>query len=491
MSSYSSENNDTRRVIDLSSNNIGSRLHESLVDSNRAIYTSGMQERSLNEQNIHLVNTLEERSPNDKLLLSPYEEELYRRSLRLSPVTSIAAPIPTVTLLGEDAPPEAGKTALPYMTDFDKFQVEQEKNNKNRRQGLEQNNDSLLSLFTKWPIYSSKKIKQKMNRHNSLKRTHSSVRRKDFSVQSEYAKYNKDKKFIFHKGFSQRHNSVNSLRRNYTKKTHFRKRSRFQNEQELMSYMRYINASQMDITEVITADNIRMYLYSKNSLRSLLRVNPTLHPIKVPLMQFNELLNKKKNSPQGSNVVKRPSISRNLLRKAKHVRRSNTLPANKTSFAERLNPELYRTWNSYLKAIIAKRVELRISCLLGEDMSSFASSVRNSAIVYRESITPPLELGSPGNPIVISDNEDAPPVRGSQDNSSNTDGYGTIEKLYHENDTDDLSTRPSTSIFSVRQSLTSADQNRRSFFFPPDNPGMHKIDEERSIRSVTSRNTLS
>ena len=94
MSSYSSENNDTRRVIDLSSNNIGSRLHESLVDSNRAIYTSGMQERSLNEQNIHLVNTLEERSPNDKLLLSPYEEELYRRSLRLSPVTSIAAPIP-------------------------------------------------------------------------------------------------------------------------------------------------------------------------------------------------------------------------------------------------------------------------------------------------------------------------------------------------------------------------------------------------------------
>ncbi|CDO94547.1 unnamed protein product [Kluyveromyces dobzhanskii CBS 2104] len=496
MSSLSSEHVDSLRVIDLSSNNIGNRLNDSFADSTRAMFTSGVQEHSPTEVHSRLVNGSEETSSRDRLLLSPYEEELYRRSLKLSPVTSMAAPIPTVTLLGEDGEPTGVKAALPYMADFDQFQSEQEKNNRKRRQVQEQRNDSLLAMFTRWSTYSSKNLKQKINKQKPLKRTHSSVRRKDFSVQAEFSKYNKDKKFIFHRGFSQRQNSNTSLRRNQTKKFHFRKRSRFQNEQELMSYMRYINPSELDMTELVSADDIRMYLYSKNSLNNLIRVNPRLHQIRVPLKQFNDLLHRSSYISQEANVVKRSSISRKLSRRANHVRRSSTVPNNKRSFAERLNPDLYKAWNSYLKDAIAKRIELRVSCLLGEDMSSLASSVRQTNTVYSETKTPLSELGSQVNPIIIPDehNDDVQKddvhLKASRRQTQTTYNHSAISEPYADNDTDDSASRPLTSIFSIRHSLTSADQNRRSFFFPADNPGMLKIDEEHSVRSVTSRNTL-
>lgn len=509
MSINSGETFDRQPVIDLSSHNLGSRLNDSFPNSMNAAYTSGLDQhissnellirRNYNQSSSHESPPSGVTIPSgERLLLSPYEEELYLRSLRLNKVPSNNA-IPTVTMLAEDGKPKSKSAVpLPYMQDFEQFQAEQEKNHLRRKQQSDEN-DSWLDAFTKWSKYSSRKFKRGIKHSKPLKRTHSSIRRKDFTVNSEYQKYNKQGKFIFHKGFSARNNSNNSIQRKYSVKTHRRMRSRFKNEQELMSYMRYINISELDITEVVNDDYIRMFFLAKNSLKSLVSVHPPINSFRVPLNQYNEILRKvSKRKITSPNLVKRPSISRKLSAKNRRVCRSSTAPIIRKSFAERLNPELYDVWNSYLKAIITKRIELRLSCLLSEDMSSLVSSLDSPPII-RVTNAPEMEQGTSTNPIIIDDDNDKDEDDEDEDNLYQSSAYqnptynqntGTLHQYDISDNDSEINSRPTTSVFSIRQSMTSADQNRQSFFFPPDDPRMHKIDEEKSIHSITSRNTI-
>lgn len=489
MSSFSSEPNDGRLIIDLSSHNIGSRLNDSLMESNLALYASGMQERSSSDieqrEEEERTSNLRKRqgasavissdASSGNMLLSPYEEREYLRSLHASPTAAKATPV--VTLLGGNNHVE-GKS-IPYMTDFQQFGAEQERNHKKRRQAQDKN-DSWINNFSKWSSYSKRKLKISPNQKKSrLLRTNSSIRRKDFTVKSEVSKFDKDNKFIFHKGFATRLNAESCLRRENTKSKHFKNLSRFQNEQELLSFMRYINVNEMDISEVVSHDKIRMFLYSKNSLKNLILFNPKVKYMMVPLKQYNDLLLKSRSKLHTASIIKRPSIRRRLTSRNGSLHRSMSLPIKTTSLAEKSNPELYQLWNAYLRSMISKRIELRISCLIGEDISSFASTVEKSSSTNIErSSTPAIfPIGSSDNPIVVAD-----------DDCSSRQFKNMIE--INDAETDYSLTRPTTSIFSKRQSITSTDQNRKSFYFPLDSAQMNKIDEEFSLHSVTSRNTL-
>ncbi|CCF60148.1 hypothetical protein KAFR_0J00800 [Kazachstania africana CBS 2517] len=168
--------------------------------------------------------------------------------------------------------------------------------------------DRILSKFSSW-----KKYKNRGNRGGPVRRA--SIRRVDYTSVQELRSH----KFIFHRGFTSRRDSLKRARK-------------FSNKNELQSIMRYINLSQMNIKEIVTA----------------------------PLMTIFQPLH------NNSVVVPRRTV-RTSVYKRRSIRRAATLPAslrsNHSRYSSNKRIKLLRLWKEYLLLVILQRVHLRINLL--------------------------------------------------------------------------------------------------------------------------------
>lgn len=459
-------------VINLSSYNASEGFDDSFTVSNLAVNISDVQERSILWPQEEDGELMEEESGSSQRLrrrrfldVEGRGEELYQRSLTNVHSIEPAAP-PVLTIINGDS--KTSVQPLPYMKSFEEFSREQEKNHE-RRMNRQVEQDAWFNKFSKWSFYSSHKAKRtKISSPVKPLRNHSSIRRKDYSVDSEVSEFKKKGKFIFHKGFSLRSsNHRTSIRREHPNFTPIRRKNRFQNEQELLSFLRYINIPDMKITDVVNDDFVRMFFYRKFSPKTMLQVNPNINYIDISLSQYSEALINSNKDNSDLKVLKRPSITRSQSRSKRRVIRSKTLQPKRLSCTEKLNPELYSLWNSYMRSIIAKRISLRLACMKTGTIDSLSSSFESSSENYRRSYSSGLASASFANSIE------------------------TDEEVFESNsNASQFETRPPTSVFSVRNSLASADQNRKSFHFPPAEYRIKKIAEEVSISSINSRNTL-
>ncbi|AEY97413.1 FAER425Wp [Eremothecium gossypii FDAG1] len=186
------------------------------------------------------------------------------------------------------------------------------------------------------------------------------IRQKDFSTQDEIKKFERDSRFIFHKGFSQRSSWRAQSQRSACQQAWAK--CKFKTSTQLASYLDYIDLSTFTLEDATGAPTmLYSHLKQKNWLE-LARDRPSL----VSKLEFRPSTSTRPVAPQ---LFTNPSPAQ-TDRKAAPVKRSRTYSlTQRQSRYEVLYPELYSKWREYLHVVVYNKIRFRLQCLNASDES--------------------------------------------------------------------------------------------------------------------------
>lgn len=228
--------------------------------------------------------------------------------------------------------------------------------------------NGLLSRFSKWDRYkeSSKASRTGKAEGAEVFRRRSSVRRTDFTNRKEYDRYQKQSRFIFHRGFFRRNGHNRSIKRGNGN------RIRLRNGAELNAALQYVDLASMKPQEVLPPGR-EMVTFLPMQLRQ--RMPAVVMSSILPINDYTRSI--KRSIPARPVPSKDGGTPRGGSRPNSTLHRSLSTPASSRSIRRKLHSPrrvmLQNMWRKYLFLVIFQRLQLRISLLSGNTDDSAAT----------------------------------------------------------------------------------------------------------------------
>ncbi|CAR27361.1 hypothetical protein ZYGR_0I06350 [Zygosaccharomyces rouxii] len=251
----------------------------------------------------------------------------------------------------------------------------------------------LLGRFSKWDHY--KQASAPSSPEGELIGRRPSVRRTDFTNKKEYNRYQKQNRFIFHRGFFRRNVHNRSIRRGSDN------RIRLKNKAELNAALQYVDLSSLAPQDVISTDKVVTFRPTQLRQRTPAVVISSLTPIGNYTSSLGRTVSIKRSMPIHHSPPQDKSTPKGASRPNSSLHRSLSTPASIRNIRRRFySPQrtvLQNMWREYLLLVITQRSQLRIS-LLRQGGSSLTSSqtrtVETKELLRDDPITSAAE-GSP------------------------------------------------------------------------------------------------
>lgn len=248
------------------------------------------------------------------------------------------------------------------------IQVEPARSRRKRSKNKNVDRGGLLSRFSKWDQYKrTSSISPPIGRDEPLSRR-ASVRRTDFTNRKEYDRYQRQKRFIFHRGFFRR--NANSGRGDGSIRSGSDNRIRLKNRAELNAALQYVDLQSLEPQDVIRTGQVTTFVPTQLRQRTPAVVISSVAPVDEYTRSLGRTLSIKRSMPihisppmnnnGGPKTPTRPSSS---------LHRSLSTPASlrniwrRSSIHSPQRKALQNIWREYLLLVITQRLQLRISLL--------------------------------------------------------------------------------------------------------------------------------
>ncbi|GAV53353.1 hypothetical protein ZYGR_0AI06370 [Zygosaccharomyces rouxii] len=247
----------------------------------------------------------------------------------------------------------------------------------------------LLGRFSKWDHYRQASSASASPEGESVSRR-PSVRRTDFTNRKEYNRYQKQNRFIFHRGFFRRNAHNRSIRRGSDN------RVRLKNKAELNAALQYVDLSSFTPEDVVPTKEVVTFTPTQLRQRTPAVVISSIAPIDDYTRSLGRTVSIKRSIPTSPSPPRDKSTPRSGSRPNSTLHRSLSTPASIKNIRRRsYSPQrlvLQNMWREYLYLVIVQRLQLRVS-LLSEESSD------DSAIVPPATRTVETKEGLHGDPI--------------------------------------------------------------------------------------------
>ncbi|GCE99093.1 hypothetical protein ZYGM_000962 [Zygosaccharomyces mellis] len=233
----------------------------------------------------------------------------------------------------------------------------------------------LLGRFSKWNQYKQSSLFSPSPEGELISRR-PSVKRTDFTNRKEYNRYQKQNRFIFHRGFFRRNTHNRSVRRGSDN------RIRLKNKAELNAALQYVDLSSMTPQDVVPTNEVVTFTARQLRQRTPAVVISSIAPIDDYTRSLGRTVSIRRSIPNHPSPSQDHNTPRIASRPNSNLRRSLSTPASIKNIRRRsYSPQrqvLQNMWREYLFLVIMQRLQLRVSLL--SDTSDDNSSIETPAV---------------------------------------------------------------------------------------------------------------